>query len=102
MPIGVASPICPTGMVTLNADTISSSIRLVGSGESVVPRNLTASPAHGRSRNSPVASESRTNVPMQPGSRVVPLVKSLIAYATAMLARTSGSVLYKRGDGAVL
>lgn len=102
MSIGATSAFRPTGTVALNTITTSASIQLAGGGESVVVTNTTASLAYVRFGGDPSVTASSADMPVLPISRVVLSVNSLIAYAAAMLASGSGSVLFTRGDGSFL
>jgi hypothetical protein len=102
MPIGIASSTSLTGILTPDASTTSSSIRLAGGRESIGVRYPTASLTKGRFCRDPLASEPWADVPMLLGSRVVLSAKSFFTHttATAMLTSGSGGVFYTRGYGA--
>jgi hypothetical protein len=102
MSVGTTSPFRPMGTVSLNAGTTAASIPLAGSGESAVVTNPTASLAYVRFGRDPSIIATSADMPVLPNSRVVLSIYPMIAYAAAVLASGSGSVLFTRGDGSAL
>jgi hypothetical protein len=102
MSIGATSPFRPTGTVSFVAGTTSVSILLAGGGESVLVTNATASLAYIRFGADASIAASSADLPLLPNTRALLSVNPLIAYAAALLASGSGSVLFTRGDGSYI
>lgn len=90
----------PTGTATLAAGTSTTSIALVGGGDSVVVTNTAAALAYVRFGADHTVAATNADMPVQPGARVILGVNALISNAAAVLASGSGSVLFTRGHGA--
>ena len=102
MAIGSTMPFRPTGTVSLAAGTTSTSVSLLGGGDSIVVTNLAASLAYVRFGADPSVAATLADMPVLPNARVMLGVNSLIGYAAAMVVSGSGTVLMTRGDGSFL
>jgi hypothetical protein len=102
MAIGSVTPFRPTGTVSLSAGTTSSSIQLIGGGDSIVVTNTSASVAYVRFGADPSIAVSTVDMPVLSNARVMLAVNSLITYAAVVLVSGSGMVLLTRGDGSYL
>lgn len=102
MAVGSVTPFRPTGTISLSAGTTSQSVSLAGGGDSVVVTNTTSALAYVRFDATAAVVASSADMPVLPNSRVMLAVNSLIAYAAAVLASGSGTVLFTRGDGSYL
>jgi hypothetical protein len=102
MAIGSTMPFRPTGTVSLAAGTTSTSVALLGGGDSIVVTNLAASLAYVRFGADPSVAATSADMPVLPNARVMLGVNSLIGYAAAMVVSGSGTVLMTRGDGSFL
>lgn len=102
MPVGSITPFRPTGTVSISASTISSSVQLLGGGDTVVVTNTTSALAYVRFGADPTVSASTGDMPILSNSRAVIAVNSLIGYAAVILISGNGTVLLTRGDGSFL
>lgn len=102
MAIGSVTPFRPTGTVSISANTTSTSVPLVGGGDTVVVTNTTTALAYVRFGADPSVAASPIDMPVLPNTRAILAVNSLICYAAAVLASGSGAVLLTRGDGSFL
>lgn len=99
MAVGSVTPFRPTGTVSLNAGTSSTSILLAGGGETVVVTNISGSLAYVRFGADSSVSATTADMPIPGNSRATLSVNGLVRFASAVLASGSGTVLFTRGDG---
>jgi hypothetical protein len=99
MSIGANQPFRPAGTATLNADTSSASVPLVGAGGTVLVTNATNAVAFVRLGASATLAATLGDTPVLPNSRMVLAANASIQYAAAILASGSGPVYFSLGDG---
>jgi hypothetical protein len=102
MPIGSVSPFRPTGTVSVSANSVSASIRLIGGGDSIVVTNTSGGLAYVKFGSDPTVMATTSDMPILANNQLIFSVNSLISYVAAISPTGSGIVMFSRGDGSVI